>query len=127
MSPTKHKVIALISGGKDSLFSLLHCLANGYEIVVFEDMPSQLAAVLSSRVDAAVNDNGVVFDYAKENPTSEVSAEFDTGEQYGLMAKKDDANATALMKVVNEVLTESKSNGAYNDIYKKWFGVDAPN
>jgi len=101
--------------------------ANGYEIVVFEDMPSQLAAVLSGRVDAAVNDNGVVFDYAKENPTSEVSAQFDTGEQYGLMAKKDDANATALMKVVNDVLTESKSNGTYNDIYKKWFGVDAPN
>ena len=101
--------------------------ANGYEIVVFEDMPSQLAAVLSNRVQAAVNDNGVVFDYARENPTSEVTAEFNTGEKYGFMAKRDDANGTALTKVVNEVLTTAKSDGAYNTIYKKWFGVDAPN
>ncbi|EON66782.1 hypothetical protein W97_06030 [Coniosporium apollinis CBS 100218] len=38
MSPTKHKVIALISGGKDSLFSLLHCLANGHEIVALANL-----------------------------------------------------------------------------------------
>lgn len=100
--------------------------ANGYEIVVFEDMPSQLAAVLSGRVDAAVNDNGVVFDYAKENPTSEVTAEFNTGEKYGFMAKRDNANATALMTVVNEVLATAETDGGYNTIYKKWFGVDAP-
>lgn len=100
--------------------------ANGYEIVVFEDMPSQLAAVLSGRVDAAVNDNGVVFDYAKENPTSEVTAEFNTGEQYGLMAKRDDPSGTALMAVINEVLATAKTDGTYNTIYRKWFGVDAP-
>lgn len=100
--------------------------ANGYEIVVFEDMPSQLAAVLSGRVDAGINDNGVVFDYARENPTSEVTAEFNTGEQYGLMAKRDDANATALMAVINDVLKTSKADGTYNDVFKKWFGVDAP-
>lgn len=100
--------------------------ANGYEIVVFDDMPTQLAAVLSGRVDGGVNDNGVVFDYAKENPTTEVTAEFSTGETYGIMGKKNDANATALMKVVNEVLTEAKTSGEYNTIYKKWFGSDAP-
>ncbi|KAJ9645377.1 hypothetical protein H2199_003385 [Coniosporium tulheliwenetii] len=38
MSPTKHKVIALISGGKDSLFSLLHCLTNGHEIVALANL-----------------------------------------------------------------------------------------
>jgi diphthine-ammonia ligase len=30
---TKHKVIGLVSGGKDSTFNLLHCLANGHELV----------------------------------------------------------------------------------------------
>jgi polar amino acid transport system substrate-binding protein len=68
----------------------------------------------------------VVFDYAKDNPTTEVTKEFNTGEQYGFMFKKDDANGTALAKVTNEVLTASKADGSYNDIYKKWFGVDAP-
>lgn len=32
------KVIALISGGKDSLFSLLHCLANGHEIIALANI-----------------------------------------------------------------------------------------
>ncbi|MFZ1412465.1 MAG: transporter substrate-binding domain-containing protein [Micropruina sp.] len=100
--------------------------ANGYEIVVFDDMPSELAAVLAGRVDAAVNDNGVVYDYAKANPTSEVVAEFATGEQYGLLAQKDSPTAQALMDVINAELKAAKAGTAYNDIYKKWFGVDAP-
>ncbi|OXC59248.1 cytoplasmic protein [Cryptococcus neoformans MW-RSA852] len=29
----KHKVIGLVSGGKDSCFNLMHCVANGHEIV----------------------------------------------------------------------------------------------
>lgn len=32
------KVIALISGGKDSLFSLLHCLAQGHQIVALANL-----------------------------------------------------------------------------------------
>ena len=100
--------------------------ANGYEVVVFDDMPTQLAGVLSGRVDAAINDNGVVFDYAKENATTEVTTEFNTGEQYGIMFQKDNANGTALAKVTNEVLKAAKDSGEYNTIYKKWFGVDAP-
>jgi len=100
--------------------------ANGYEPVVFEDLPTQLAAVLSGRVDAAINDNGPLFDYVKDNPTTEVVTEFDTGEQYGLMFKKDDPNGTKLGDLANEVLKAAVADGTYNTIYKKWFGVDAP-
>lgn len=100
--------------------------ANGYEVVVFDDLPTQLAGVLSGRVDAAINDNGVVFDYAKENPTTEVVKEFNTGEQYGFMFQKDNANGTALAELTNQVLKDAKADGSYNEIYKKWFGVDAP-
>ena len=32
------KVVALISGGKDSLFSILHCLANGHEVVALANL-----------------------------------------------------------------------------------------
>jgi diphthine-ammonia ligase len=27
------KVVALLSGGKDSCFNMMHCIANGHEIV----------------------------------------------------------------------------------------------
>ncbi|KAK5737466.1 hypothetical protein LTR17_006694 [Elasticomyces elasticus] len=32
------KVVALISGGKDSLFSILHCTANGHEIIALANL-----------------------------------------------------------------------------------------
>jgi polar amino acid transport system substrate-binding protein len=99
---------------------------NGYEVVVFDDLPTQLAGVLSGRVDAAINDNGPLLDYAKDNPTTSVVKEFDTGEQYGLMFKINDPNGTKLAETANEVLKASQTDGTYNEIYKKWFGVDAP-
>ncbi|KAF2876249.1 hypothetical protein BDV95DRAFT_590396 [Massariosphaeria phaeospora] len=36
-SPVLH-VIALVSGGKDSLYSMLHCLANGHQIVALANL-----------------------------------------------------------------------------------------
>ena len=44
------KVIALISGGKDSLFSILHCLAQGHEVVALANLHPP-ALPLSSRSD----------------------------------------------------------------------------
>lgn len=100
--------------------------ANGYTPVVFDDLPTQLAGVLSDRVQGALNDNGPLLDYAKDNPSTEVVKEFDTGEQYGLMFKLDDPNGQKLADTANEVLKAAKEDGRYNEIYKKWFGVDAP-
>lgn len=100
--------------------------ANGYTPVVFEDLPTQLAGVLAGRVEGAVNDNGPLFDYVKDNPSTEVVAEFQTGEKYGLMVKKDDPNAQKIIDAANEALKAALADGTYNTIYKKWFGVDAP-
>ena len=100
--------------------------ANGFTPVVFDDLPTQLAGVLAGRVDGAINDNGPLLDYAKDNPTTEVVKEFATGEQYGLMFKKDDPNGTKMAEKANEILKAAKTDGRYNTIYKKWFGVDAP-
>jgi diphthine-ammonia ligase len=35
---SKLKVVALISGGKDSFFSLLHCIANGHDVVALANL-----------------------------------------------------------------------------------------
>lgn len=99
----------------------------GYEIIVFDDAPLTMNGVLSNRVDAAVNDNGVVFDFAKENPSLTVSAEFETDEQYGFLAQKDNENATKLMDVVNQVLKDSATDGRYAEIYARWFGAEPKN
>jgi polar amino acid transport system substrate-binding protein len=95
--------------------------ANGYEVVQFDDLALEMAAVKAGQVDAAVNDNGVVFDFSKENPDTKVVAEFNTGEQYGISANK--TGSEALMAVVNATIAESKTNGKYDELFQKWFGA----
>ncbi|KAK3677682.1 hypothetical protein LTR78_002532 [Recurvomyces mirabilis] len=48
------KVVALISGGKDSLFSILHCTANGHEVVALANLypPSRAGANDSEDIDS---------------------------------------------------------------------------
>ncbi|WP_410784790.1 transporter substrate-binding domain-containing protein [Kribbella sp. C-35] len=95
----------------------------GYTVIPFNDLAIQTNNVKSGRVDAAINDNGVLYDFVKENPDMAVVAEFDTGEQYGFGALKDGSGPKLVAKF-NELLTKAKSDGKYNEIYKKWFGVE---
>ena len=96
----------------------------GFEVVVFNDLALQTNNVKSGRVDAAINDNGALYNFVTSNPDTEVTAEFNTGEQYGFAAKKDDPSGTKLLTKFNELLAKAKSDGTYNQIFKKWFGVE---
>lgn len=93
--------------------------ANGYTVAGYEDLALQLTATQTGAVDAAINDNGVLYDFVKKNSDLEVVAEFQTGEQYGIGVKKGN---DALRNKINEVLKKSKENGEYDKIYEKWFG-----
>jgi polar amino acid transport system substrate-binding protein len=88
------------------------------EIVVFEDLGLLLTAVETGDVDAGINDNGVLYDWVSKKSGFEIVSEFDTNEQYGIGVKTGN---TALLKKINEVLAEAKSNGEYSRIYEKWF------
>lgn len=98
--------------------------ANGYQIIVFDDLPTELTGLQSGRVDAAVNDNGPLLDFAKSNPDFAVVKEFNTDEQYGFVGQKDNANATKLMGVFNDALSAAIKDGTYAKIYKTWFGAE---
>ena len=95
----------------------------GFTSRVFDDMPTASNSVLGGVTAATVNDNGVLFDFAKDNPTTKVVQEFETGEQYGFNVGNDNK---ALAEKIDEVLDAARADGRFNDIYKKWFGVDAP-
>ncbi|MGO4597129.1 ABC transporter substrate-binding protein [Terrabacter sp. 2RAF25] len=98
--------------------------ANGYETVVFDDLPTEIAGVQSGRVDAAINDNGPLLDFAKANPDFAVVKEFDTGEQYGFLFQKDNPNAAKIKDAFNAALKKSIEDGSYKASYKKWFGSE---
>jgi len=94
--------------------------ATDAELVTFEDLGLLLAAVQSGQVDAGINDNGVLYDFANKNPDVEVTAEFDTGEQYGIGVRTGN---TALLDAVNATLERIRSDGTYDAIYEEWFGT----
>ena len=119
----KGKVLAVQSGTTGQDYAEAHKAEFGYTVKVFDDMPGGANAVLAGTVDANINDNGVLYDYGKDNPKTKVVKEFATGENYGFNMALDN---TKLLKVTNDVLKAAKADGSYNTIYKKWFGVDAP-
>jgi polar amino acid transport system substrate-binding protein len=90
------------------------------DLVQFEDLALLLAAVKNGQVDAGINDNGVLYDYVKDNPDVEVTAEFDTNEQYGVSVKTDN---TELLDAINKALSDAREDGTYDEIYQKWFGT----
>jgi polar amino acid transport system substrate-binding protein len=108
--------------GKD--YANAHKAEFGYEVITFDDLTLLTNNVKSGRVEAGVNDNGVLYPFVSDNPDTTVVAEFDTGEKYGFAAKKDDPSGTKLVEKFNELLTKAKSDGSYNDIYKKWFKTE---
>jgi polar amino acid transport system substrate-binding protein len=89
------------------------------ELVVFEDLGLLTTAAQTAQVDAAINDNGPLLDFAKKNPDMAVTSEFETGEQYGIGVRKGN---TAMLQAVNEALSAARADGTYDRIYEKWFG-----
>ena len=106
------------------IYAQKHQSGNGYQTVVFDDLSTELGGVQSGRVDGVINDNGPLLDFSKSNPDFAVVKEFDTGEQYGFVGQKDDANAAKIMNVFNKALAKAVSDGAYKQSYKKWFGSE---
>jgi len=95
----------------------------GCELIEYQDLASQTQALMTGQVDAAINDLPVWTEALKSNPgKARVSAQFDTGEQYGFGMKLGN---TALKKAVDEVLATARKDGTYDQIFKKWIG-DVP-
>jgi polar amino acid transport system substrate-binding protein len=98
--------------------------AQGVELKDYEDLALQLSSVKNGQVPAAINDIPVLLDFAKQNPDTEVTATFETGEQYGFATKK--GTSQELLQVVNDVITKARADGTYDQLYEKWFGTKPP-
>ena len=97
----------------------------GVELKVFEDLALLLEAVKSGSIDAGINDNTVLIGYAEQNPDTEMTVEFDTGEQYGFgVAEGENAD---LLDAVNKAFADAHEDGTYEKIFTKYFPtLDVP-
>ncbi len=87
------------------------------KIVSFEDAALMEQAVKTGKVDAGVNDNGLLNYFVSQNPDVEVSIEFKTGESYGFSVKKDSNDD--LLTIINAAI----ASDGYDAVYKEWFGT----
>jgi ABC-type amino acid transport substrate-binding protein len=123
LSGLKGKTLAVQTDTTGQKYAEDHKAEFGYNIKVFDDLPGAVNAVLAGTADATINDNGVLYDFAKQNPTTKVVKEFNTGEEYGFNVAKSN---TGLLDAIDAALIEAKKDGTYKAIYQKWFGTDGP-
>ena len=92
----------------------------------FENTPLAFEELSNGGVEAMIGDVGVLQYYAQQNPDKQFNQLRDPNfeEQYfGIAVKK--GNKTVL-DALNKGLEAAIASGAYNKVYKKWFGMDAP-
>lgn len=89
------------------------------KIISFEDAALMQQAVRTGKVDAGVNDNGLLNYFVSQNPDVEVATEFKTGESYGFSVKK--GSNDELLAAINDAIASDE----YDEVYATWFG-DAP-
>jgi polar amino acid transport system substrate-binding protein len=115
------ETLGVQSGTTGKMYAEKRSRGAGMQLKDYEDLALQLSSVRSGQLPAAINDIPVLLDYAKQNDDVEVAARFETGEQYGFGMRK--ATSAALEKVVNRVIERARSDGTYDRLYEKWFGV----
>ena len=80
-----------------------------------------LTGVESKLYDAAVEDLPVMEYMCKNSYTDlAVAVEIPTGEQYGIVVSKDNAELT---KKINKILEKMQDDSSMDDLKQKWFGT----
>ncbi|TGE36642.1 basic amino acid ABC transporter substrate-binding protein [Desulfosporosinus fructosivorans] len=97
----------------------------GMETKKYDTTPDAMNSLLTGGVDAVVADSPVVLWFQAQNPSAQIeSIDAKSGEEfYGIAMKLGN---TELANKMNASLKKLMENGKYNEIYKKWFKVDAP-
>jgi basic membrane protein A len=97
----------------------------GAEVVRYDEITLAFQALASGDVDAVVNDGPVSADIIANNPEMGLALVGDpfTDEYYGIAVQPDKPE---LLDAINAALAEVIASGQYNEIYLKWFGVEAP-
>ena len=90
------------------------------DVVAYEDAAGLQEALDAGELDAAMLDNTVSGQFVADNAKLKLAREFETGEQYGMAVQKD--GNIPLLRTINSTLAELRDNGAYDEIFAKYFG-----
>lgn len=98
---------------------------HGAEVVPVQGFNEAISLLTTGRVDATINDYLSFLDFKKQQPQAAVKvvASDDSAEysQSGVLMRKDQ---TALREAINQALAAIKTDGTYQAISERYFGVD---
>ncbi|MCW2948885.1 MAG: fliY2 [Actinoallomurus sp.] len=100
--------------------------AEGWVPKAYENSVTELDALRTGQVDVLVQDDPVVRYWL----TDQANADFAivpgvrTREQYGFAVRK--GASPALLRLIDQVIAQTRSDGAYRRIYEKWMGPMPP-
>lgn len=120
------KLVAVVAASAGDIAASNAFGKNSTNIRRFDNTPLALEELANGGVDAMIGDVGVLQWYMTQNPNKNFNQcrdpEFQ--EQYfGIGIRKGN---TKVLNDVNEGLDKVIQSGAYNKVYQKWFGTDAP-
>lgn len=116
----KGKKLGAQSGTTGEKYAKANESQYGYTVISFAKISDEEQALQAGNIDAAIHDQPALVEYAKQqNGSVKIVQSFNTGEQYGFGAAKDN---TALIKVANYVIQKSESDGTYQSSFEKWIG-----
>jgi cystine transport system substrate-binding protein len=108
-----------------SLTSNLAELATSYgaEIVQIDGFNQAIDLILSSRIDATINDRLSYLDFKLERPDAKIKvvAEQATSNEAAFLFNKGNEE---LVEAVNKAMEEMMADGTYLEISERWFGDD---
>ncbi len=123
LADLKDKIVGVLSGSTGEKWSKENQEKYGFaEIKGYNTQQEVLLDLMAGRVDGLVSDvPGMEYAFTKMKGLGVVER-IKTGEQYGMMMKKDHP----LLGKINDAITEMKKDGTMQSIHKKWFGTEAP-
>lgn len=97
----------------------------GTTVTEFDHSNEALLELQNGGVDATVIDLPVAQYYSTQHPNESIKlfAYPNTKEYLGLALNKDNKE---LQEAINKAIADMKHDGEFNELYKKWFNVDAP-
>lgn len=94
---------------------------NATQIKRFTTVDLELAALNAGSIDAVIIDSGPATAIAQGSSGAlKVTGTIITGELYGFAVAHGDPQG--LLTIINNVISQSKSNGTYQTLITKWFG-----
>jgi polar amino acid transport system substrate-binding protein len=115
-------IVAVQTDSTGQIYAQDHAEEYGYDVKIFDDMPSTANAVLAGTADAALWDNAGLIPYVQQNPDDvKIVADYDTGEHYAWAMALDNPG---LLAAANEALAKARADGTYDAIYDEWLGSE---